>query len=186
MSFNPSIPEISNFVAISQGQLLANFQQIYNAFAQNHIMLATNNQGRHSSLTMRVQSVDPSTASNQAALYCKLDANSVPQMFFRASSNQTPIQMTNSNLNTVNGAAGSSFMAGPFTIYFGYVLDAVQNQTVTLTPSSQILYVGLTAINNANTSLVAPVNVDVNTFQIQYSRLTNPNVSVYYTAIGTS
>lgn len=147
MSFNPNIPQISNFLALSQKQILANFQAINNSFVQDHVALGLENQGMHDVLTLRPQSGDPTTTTTESALYNKL-VSTVPQAFFRPSSNQTPIQLSNSNISTlatggINGADQYTFLAGPFTMYMGYILNSPNNNTITLLPATTLLYVGI-------------------------------------------
>lgn len=194
MSFSPNIPTVSDFLAISQKQMLANFQAISSAFFQDHVSLVSNeNLGMHNQLTLVAQSGDPTTSSSQCALYNKL-VSSVPQLFFRPSSNGTPVQLSNSNLNTIQtGAANSAqstFIAGPFTIYFGFISNCANNFVVTLTPSSTLIYVGLTTMlagknvpGLASTS--AAVAISANQFTVSYNSTqftTNP--TIYYLAVG--
>lgn len=163
--------------------MLANFQSIYNSFAQNHAALASAIQGQHSSLTMRVQNVDPTTAANQIALYCKLDASNVPQMFFRPQSNATPIQMTNSSIQNISGGNQVSFIAGPFTIYMGYILEVNTPFTVNLTPAKQLLYAGITGLGNF--SIIA-TNLGVGTFVASLAGGAVAKIRAYYLAIGVN
>lgn len=184
MSFNPSIPNISDFTAISQQQILANFQAINNTFFIDHVALtAVEDVGQHKSLTFKYQVGNPTTAANQSAIYTKLDGSSLPQLFFRPSSDQTPIQLTNSNLNTLQtGASGdtqSSFLAGPFTIYMGIVRNPPDGTVVTLLPSSTLEYVGLTTVISddgtgrnpgvRSGSNAAAINIAANQFTISYN-----------------
>jgi len=196
VSFNPSVPNRGDFLAISQKQLLSNWNAMYNAFLVDHVSLTANdNSGRHDVLTLRPQATDPTTSSTQSAIYNKLDANNQPQLFFRPDTNQTPIQLTNSNLNTLQtggGSSQSSFLAGPFTIYFGFIVNCPNSQIVTLTPSSTLLYVGLTTNLNGNVpvglaSTAAAISINLNQFTVSYNAtsggITTPP-TIYYMAIG--
>ncbi len=195
MSYNSSIPNVTDFLVISQKQLLANYQAIFNSFAQNHVKLGAENntQGQHNSLTLRLQTLDPATTATESALYNKLDAFSVPQLFFRPSSNQTAIQLTNSSVTQSSSSTEfrqSSFVAGPFTVYMGFFTNVANNTVVTLTPSSTLLYVGLstsvvgplpTAVNVA-----IPVNITGNQFTIKYVIGLPAPAVIFYMAIGNS
>jgi hypothetical protein len=196
MSYNPSIPNIGDFTALSQKQMIANFQAINNTFLIDHVALtAVENVGMHNSLTLRPQTIDPTTAVDQSAIYNKI-VSSFPQLFFRPSSNQTPIQLSNSNLNTVQtGASGdtqSSFLAGAFTIYLGIVRSCPPLQLITVSPSSTLIYVGLTTYLNGGAlpttlNLAAAIDILGNQFKIKYDSLnlsfTTPP-TIYYMAIG--
>jgi hypothetical protein len=194
VSYNPNIPVATDFRAVSQRQILSNFQAIASAWLENHVPLTANkNVGKHEVLTLRAQVVDPATTANQSAIYNKL-VGGVPQLFFRPNTNQTPIQLTNSNLNTLQtgatGDAQSSFIAGPFTIYFGFFLNCPNAQVITVLPLSTLVYVGLsTALTSTVTpgiaTTAAATNMAANTFVVSYNttQITS-NPTIYYTAIG--
>ncbi len=196
MSYSPNIPNVGDFLSISQKQMLANFQAINNTFLIDHVALtAVENVGQHNALTLRPQVSDPTTSATQSALYTKL-VTSVPQLFFRSNSNATPIQMSNSNLNTVQTGATadtqSSFLAGPFTIYMGFIRNCPNLQVVTLLPSSTLIYVGLTTIL-ANSripttfNIAAAQTIAANQFTVRYNPALasfNPAPTIYYMAIG--
>ncbi len=198
MGFNPAIPQPGDFLGISQKQILSNYQAIASAWLENHVPLtADKNVGKHEVLTLRPQVDHPVTVLGQVALYNKLVA-SVPQLFYRPSLNQTPIQMSNSNLNTIQtgstGDAQSSFLAGPFTIYFGFISNCTNLQVITLLPVSTLLYVGLSTIlpagiNVGSATTAAAFGMTANQFTIVFNDtatgITAPKKpTIYYMAIG--
>lgn len=198
MSYNPNIPQVGDFTAISQKQILKNFQSIANSFLVDHVPLtAVKNQGLHNVLTLRPQSTDPTTGANQSAFYNKL-VTSVAQLFFRSNNDGTVIQMSNSNLNTMQtgapGSTQSTFTAGPFTIYMGYVLNCPNGQIVALTPSTNLIYVGLSTslVSTSSVTVIpglastaVPINISGNQFTVRYNTVTIPvNPNIYYTAVG--
>jgi len=200
MSFNPNVPLVTDLLPVSQKQILANFQAIYNAFNENHVPLAETDdfiQGMHNELLLRPQTVDPTTSSSQIALYNKLVGSpSIPQLFFRPSSSATPIQMTNSNFSTTNtpnvSFRQSTFIAGPFTIYIGFFVSPASGTVVTLTPSTTLLNVNLgTYLSKTQLPLTVAsaiaTNITGNQFTISYvTALTPAPFVVYYSAIGNS
>lgn len=195
MSYNPSIPNIGDFTAISQKQMLANFQSINSTFLIDHVALTSvENVGQHNALTLVPQAGDPATTATQSAIYNKI-VSSLPQLFFRPSTNQTPIQLSNSNLNTVQtgapGSTQSSFLAGPFTIYIGYVVGCTDGQVIVLPGSTTLLYVGLsTSLNQVRSTTItiaAAINIIVNQFTIHFDSAIasfTPKPNIYYMAIG--
>jgi hypothetical protein len=190
MSYNSAIPQSSDARAQSQGQILANFQAINAVWANNHVPLNPLDnpvQGMHTVLTMRPESGDPTTTASQTALYNKL-VSSVPELFFRPASNGTPIQMTYPSLSTT-GLRQYSFVAGPFVVYGGFVNNPVSGVPITLTPSSTLLYVGLTPYGatgapTVHLSLVpTSINTPVNSFTPKFQ--TGATIPImYYLAIG--
>jgi hypothetical protein len=143
---------------------------------------------------MENQPSDPATSASQIALYNKLvpPTTGTPALFFAPSSSQTPIQLTYPSLNT-SGPTQYTFIAGPFVVYGGLVTAATIGQLITLTPTTNLLYVGLVAANirnvKSNTSFLpvpTSINTPASTFTIQYSTPVLPGtlVDVYYLAIG--
>lgn len=192
MSYNPNIPNLTDFRSLSQKQMLANFQAINNSFLANHIGLTDKDDpGLHNVLLLRPQTTDPVTAADNCAIYNKLVSGS-PQLFFLASNNPLPIQLTNSKLNTKQtGAplgAQSSFIAGPFTVFMGYVIDCPTGQVVNLN-SSSLIYVGLSTTWRGfptQINVAVPTNITGGQFTIEYKFFTTPEFLpiIYYMAIG--
>ena len=193
MAFNPNIPVASDFLAVSQKQVLSNFQAIATAFLENHVPLTSEkNLGMHEVLILRPQSDHPTTTISQSAIYNKL-VSSIPQLFFRPNSDQTPIQLSNEKLNTIQtGAtadAQSSFIAGPFTVYVGYFIGCPNPQPVTLLPASDLIYVGLSTVNPQGNiflpNIAIATTIVANTFIIEYKFTPGTTLPlINYMAIG--
>jgi len=197
MSYNTAIPLVTDYMVISQPQIKSNFQAIYSVFAKNHVNINAGEPGRlqgmHNFLTLRVQTGDPTTTTSQIALYTKIVSGNVV-LFYRPSNNQTPIQLTYPSISTGLQSSNPdvylpqqySFMAGPFVFYFGN-LSVTDGQVITLTPSTTLLYVGLTQIGGlgSNKNAAAATNISVNLFtaRIPEAPSTKP-FPIYYMAIG--
>lgn len=188
MGFNPNIPQSTSKRVISQKQILINFKSIFQAMAKNHSALGLGNQGRHTVLVLRDQTAagDPATNINQIALYQKL-VGGIPSLFFRPSINQTPIQLSYPSID-VTSAAAYTFVAGPFVVYMGKIVNPTNPQPVVLLPATTLRYVGVTTTNFKGTGLninsVAATNIVGNTFNIRYKNEIGPTRDVYYLAIG--
>jgi hypothetical protein len=95
MAYQPNIPNASDALAQSQGDIKGNFQALNPVFTQfqNFVLLG-------------VQGSDPATAGNQMALYVKTGLDTNPQMFIerQSGSTDTPvvIEFTGS-AKTTNG-----------------------------------------------------------------------------------
>lgn len=199
MSYNPNIPLVGDFMVVSQPQILSNFQEIFSVFSRNHVPLNSavpgNLQGMHSALTLRAQTTDPTTTSSQLALYVKT-VTGVTSLFFRPSSNQTPIQLTYPSISTglqstnpdVYLSRQYSFLAAPFVFYFGEAM-IVDGTVITLTPTTTLLYVGLISNiggGSRNTSAAATnINVGGTKFTVRIPAFpTAGPFNVFYMAIG--
>jgi hypothetical protein len=202
LSYNTTIPAANSKRAISQRQILINFQSIFQAFANNHSALGLGTQGKHRVLILKDQTLagDPATSPTQIAIYQKIIGGN-PSWFYRPISNGTPIQMSYQSVKTgllstnpdVYFSDQYSFIAGPFVVYAGKVTNPSNNQLVTLLPSTTLRYVGLTVTNYKFTgtgtpaaiAVAIPTSVSGNTFKISYqTRPAGLTYDVYYVAIG--
>lgn len=201
MSFNAAIPVVTDPMLKSQLQTKTNFQAMNNVFGQNHLPFTADAEfsGMHSVVTFREQTGDPTTSAIQTSLYTK-QVGSLPQLFFRPNSNQTPIQMTNSNVKTGLQSTNPpkylaqqySFIAGPFTVYGGYLSGINAGASFTLSPTSTLIYAGATLDSDAftvggSTGVIAfPGAIAIisgSSITIQFQDGINPR-NVYYFAIG--
>lgn len=191
MSYNPNIPQSTSKRAVSQRQILSNYQAIFNTFAENHAALGTANQGRHNVLILRSQSGDPTTTATQTALYNKL-VSSIPNLFFRPSSSQTPIQMTYPSISTSPTATSQySFVAGPFIVYGGRVNNVTNGQVIgPLAPGVNLRYVGIATERGTNdldidVNYAIPTNISGTSFTVRFTSTINPPTrNITYLAIG--
>jgi hypothetical protein len=194
MGYNTSIPQGTNPILQSQKQIFSNYQQISQIFAANHFPLPGDQDylGQHVVLTMRPQMADPTTSSTQIALYNKLDVNSIPELFFRPNNSQTAIQLTYPSINTSSSSQNQySFVAGPFIFYAGKITNPTPAEQITLSPTSNILYVGITTANfvlgntivEANV-VVTSINSPASTFTLQFPSPGTTKRDIYYIAIG--
>ncbi len=193
MSYNTLIPVITDPMLQSQGQCRANFQAINTVFAQNHVKLNTSKtQGMHSVLTFTAQSGNPTTPAGKISIYTKI-ITGIPHLFFRPESNGTPIQLTYPSISTGLQSTNPnvylprqySFVAGPFVIYGGIITGVTDGQVITLTPTSILIYAGLTKINKLGNSVsdsATPV-ISGSGFTVVFPPSLNPQ-DFYYLAIG--
>lgn len=149
-------------------------------------------QGMHTVLTLRPQAMDPTTDANHVAIYNKLDASSVPELFYAPNSAQTPIQLTYPSVSTVvTQLQQYSFVAGPFVVYAGRVnglTPTMNNTTVILSPTTTLIYVGLTIarqnIGSINPFIVTATSVTGSQFNITFAPFHSGSMDVYYIAVG--
>lgn len=198
MAYNPNIPVVTDYMVNSQVQIRSNFQTINSVFSKNHVRLnATeggDSQGMHNVLTLRTQSGDPVTTSSQIALYTKVVGSDIA-IFYAPSSAQTPIQLTYPSISTglqstdpdVFLSRQYTFMAGPFVVYVGKLLE-LDGTVITLLPATTLIYVGLVGNGFLGTDKTAAcaTNVSGNQFTVRFSDTGAPPVKyqMYYLAIG--
>ena len=85
MAYNSDIPQSTDDPSQSQGQILANFQELNTFTAVNHVALNDGDQGKHKFLQMPEQASAPSTGANEGGLYTK-EVSGTTQLFFREES----------------------------------------------------------------------------------------------------
>ncbi len=191
MSFNQNIPVVTDPILQSQRQIRANFQAIAAAWSVNHTQLTGNMdlQGMHNSFTLRPQMSDPATGATELGLYNKI-VSSIPQLFFRPNNSQTPIQMSYQNVKADASDTQFTFMAGPFLIYGGKIIQPVNGLLVSLSPGSQLIHVDLIATNINIVPTIPPTAVATSlsgtSFNVQYQNVGSAPIpfDLFYFAVG--
>ncbi len=112
MTYNAGIPQATDVISESQGQLLTNFTQLNTIFGFDHVTFndaTAADRGKHDQLTLVQAAGDSATAVDENALYSKNDGGNT-RLFFRQENNGTVIQLTGAD--PVLAAAGSTFLPG--------------------------------------------------------------------------
>ena len=102
MAYNSDIPQSTDDPSQSQGQILANFQELNTFTAVNHVALNDGDQGKHKFLQMPEQASAPSTGANEGGLYTK-EVSGTTQLFFREESDGSERQLTGAFSAATNG-----------------------------------------------------------------------------------
>jgi len=176
MTYNPSIPQPTDLISVSQGQILTNFTQLNTQFGIDHTAFnpgSGNGDGFHKKVTYNVpQSVDPTPAGVASVLYTK-SVSGLGQLFFANSSVVT--RLTGA---TTTGTSGSTFLPGGIimkwgtvtlpgtgfnqpvswtatggnfpTAFFAVVASSAQSTSVTLSCATAFSTSGFTAIKSSS------------------------------------
>ncbi len=93
--FNPDIPQPTDNLSVSQGDLLTNFQQLNTQFGVNHVPFddSGSDKGKHKFVTFVEQSEDPESKGDEYLMYSKEDSGS-SELFVRPESNAPAFQFT--------------------------------------------------------------------------------------------
>lgn len=102
MAYNSDIPQSTDDPSQSQGQIVANFQELNTFLSVNHVALNDSDQGKHNFLNLPEQSSAPATAANEGGLYTK-EVSGATQLFYRDESSGTERQITNAFTAATNG-----------------------------------------------------------------------------------
>jgi len=124
--YNQNIPNVNDDLATSQGGFLSNFQQLYNAFAQNHVPLdggAT--AGNHTIVELLNSVAGFETSAGELSLYAKPIQGQTGQLLLRTQGNSQDIQYTNYQLYSLNQTTQRlqffTVLPGKIMIYYGIV-----------------------------------------------------------------
>lgn len=152
--YDPFIPEPDDILAVSQGDMLENFNALTQAFMVDHVTLTdTVNGGKHNQAQLLVQSLSPQTRSNQFSIYSKIDVNNGSQMFMRPIGNAPEIQYSGFQLYNIGSSDNFSVLPGNFIIQWGNAPFPVSGQNyalITLPSSCKNIY-GFWCTTHANT-----------------------------------
>lgn len=140
--YNQNIPNVNDDLATSQGGFLSNFQQLYNAFAQNHVPLdggAT--AGNHTIIELLNNPTGFQTDAGELSLYAKPVENQAGQLFMRYQGNADDVQYTNYQIYDQGAIQNGQFgffttLPGGLIVYFGAVKISATNAggTIYLNP----------------------------------------------------
>lgn len=126
--YNPAIPTPQQTFSDWQPPMLANFQQLFNAFMANHVSLdAGSSAGNHTYALLQEQSMALQTGAGEIALYTRLNPSpqetGIPgqtdQLVLRYQGNGLEVPLTCYQIYTPATNQYFSMLPGRVLIYFG-------------------------------------------------------------------
>lgn len=162
-SYNPNIPQPTDQISVSQGQILLNFQSLQSWLDVNHVDYASVNAGKHSFVQFPVQSPVPTTGASEVGLYCQTSTYSgAPELVFSHQSGTGIYEFTSAGLATTGWAR---------------------------LPSGVLYKWGTaTAVGAGNTTVTFPVAANIPVFAAGYIALITPtsNITTYIVSQNTT
>lgn len=134
-TYNPNVPQGTDNLSVSQGQILGNFSQLNTQFAVDHVAFNTgsgNGNGHHKKVTFDNAPVSPTLSGTQSAIYPQL-LNSAQNMVWGNASNATQITGPYSL-----AAQGYAFLPGGLLIKWANVSFNAGNGTISFPTGSGI------------------------------------------------
>jgi hypothetical protein len=197
MTYDPTLP--TDLPPPNTGILAVrdNFSQYAIVFANNHVPLNANNQGKHANVILQSQGSDPLIEGSFDTLYSKSVTTTsgisqelfsrIPQ-FLPLEYPNIPTQLTFNVVNTTGTPFYQSFLPGGYILYFGIIPSAPQgvglSVQITLVPtSSKILCVipNPTRLTDRGGGVLAPEQMTViinDTFQFTINA-NNPGAAFF-------
>lgn len=128
MTYNPSIPQATDNLSTSQGQILNNFTQLNTVFSVDHFAfddVTSTLRGKHRQCTFESLGADPTTLANEVALYNKSN-----ELYIRQQSNATAFKLIGNFLAAQNGYIT---LYGSILMQWGrgFIAGGATNTTVT-------------------------------------------------------
>lgn len=152
MAYNNNIPQPTDLISVSQGDLLNNFQAIQTLIGVNHVNFNTSDQGKHMWVTFPQQGAIPPAGSGflstELGVYNAVNATTTQNELYINKTNQATVvqvPMTASILSnnstppyTLNyGGQGWSYLPSGIIIKWGFVTSATGNTLVDFTGLGQ-------------------------------------------------
>jgi hypothetical protein len=194
MAYNSNIPQATDQLNVSQGDILANFQEIATYVAVNHVAFGAADAGKHKWVTFPLQGSAPAFAAGEEGLYNKA-LTGVSELYVHKQYNggTAEVPMTASILSAsapVSGGAGWTYL--PSGIYMAWGSVTLNgNTTVTLAnpPANQILNISLTPITGSSSYVDAQVVINAIVSNSQFTAVgtiggVSTNINCRYLVIG--
>lgn len=126
MTYNPNIPQATDFISQSQAQIQTNFSQADTAFGIDHTAFSVaTDQGKHKKVTLVEQTTDPAADASGPLVYSRLVKYPVPgpstdrtEELIRmdVADGSTVVALTSFFNAPITAANGSSFLPGIPTV----------------------------------------------------------------------
>lgn len=183
MPYNANIPQATDTLNDSQGDLLNNFQAIQTLIDVNHYDFASALQGKHMFVSLPIQSALPGTTTTEMALFTQNDGSGNPQMWIQQPNNGAAINFTGFVNTLANG--GTTLPSGVILKWGRNTTSGgVQNITFTTAFPNAILTVyGALATTAGASGLATSINI-YNYSTTGFSVNTAVNAAYCWLAIG--
>jgi hypothetical protein len=179
MAYNPNIPQPTDILSQSQGDLLDNFQAIDVWVDIDHVDFGSPDEGKHNQVTFVVQGVQPSFLSGEIGLYNFLSPlTGVDELYI---SNQAGIltqlsaSTLSTNINPGNNVSGWAYLPSGMLLKFGN--GTANGNTSIAFPVGPTIPV-FTNVMNVELTTFANNVADTDTF-VRLSAFTNVGFNAY-------
>lgn len=152
MAYKNNIPQPTDRLKDSQGDLLNNFQSIKTSFDENHVTFDDPDTGKHKFITFPQQSAAPTFGASENGFYNRLStvaANN--EIYVQKSSSYYPMTAKGGELTGSNPAQGWAFLASGMIMKWGET-NLLANTKTTVTFTAGATY---PAFNAAPVSIIA-------------------------------
>jgi hypothetical protein len=138
-TYSTNVPQSAQKISATQAPIQSNFQAINELFNVNHVGFGDSvNFGKHNFTTLPFQISDPSTASNEMALYAKATGTpNAGEIFARYPSNGSVIQISGSSAGSAGASTnGWSYLPGNILMKWGQATGIIPGANTIVYPTS--------------------------------------------------
>lgn len=154
MTFQSDIPRSTDYISVSQQDLLDNFTSIGNLFPVNHVDFNASGAGKHKFVEMPNQSPDPAGAANEITLFSKIGNTSNSELFYKRDASASSFQLTTSDPSLASTPltppkTSTTFLPGGLIMKFGIIAtDSSGNATISWAFGTNLFSATLTRLVN--------------------------------------
>lgn len=190
MAFKNNIPQPTDDLSVSQGDLLGNMQQLDTSFDIDHFTFSnlTANNGKHRKVTMPVRGAAPATIAGEGALYFKTSGSGTALYMVRDNNAGTEVQLTTASVGNVTASAnGCCWLPGGLFLQWGSVASPGSSGSVNYpVPFTAIYSVQLTPRNDgSHSAFTYYLDGAPSTSAFGYRGSTSGSNTLYWMAIGS-
>lgn len=194
--YTANIPQSNQLIRATQAPILSNFLAINELLSVNHVGFSdSTNFGKHTFTSLVFQGSDPSTSSDEMALYSKTTTTTNgAEIFYRYPSNGTVVQLTGTTSGNggLLNANGYSYLTSTLIMKWGQVSGIITGTNTITFPTGGGIPAFTTSVYsvqwspNASYTLSSSggyvTNITLTNFQIVAS--TTISSTIYWMAIG--
>lgn len=192
--YNPSIPQGSDNLSTSQGQILNNFTQLNNIFAFDHYAWNDNttaNRGLHRKVTFPAPVTISAPTGTASTFYSKL-VSAVAAPYFDTAAGSNCVWYGGSSTGLVSATTGGTYSNGLITLpngiifQWGFQNNVSNGQTITF-PSAfpnNCFNISMTGMRSNNDSRSLWINPSFSTTSFTVQTNSGSGLNVMYLAIG--
>lgn len=187
MSYNPSIPQPTDNLSTSQGQMLNNFFQLNAQYAVDHVAFNTgsgNGDGSHKKITFDNAAPEPSPTGTISNIFPLLVGSNQELFFKNASTDYNGTGKTQITGPSTLSANGNAQLPGGLVIQWGLSGNINSQTNFTRTFPSAAYAVVATSINPAYDGSILVTSLNTAGFTARRSDGHTGSTGFYYIALG--
>jgi hypothetical protein len=180
MAYQPAIPQATDKLSVSQGDLLGNFQSLDTVYAVNHTALtASDNVGFHTKVTLPYLGSAPGVSGDGYGVLYTMGSGADTQLWYQNNTDSYQITGNQSAMPT-----GYVVIPGGITLHWGISAATSTASAVSFTPNFANDCVNVVATPATSTLGIIASVLSPTKFGFTLSVNTSTSTNVYWVATG--